>query len=228
VRAATHHPTAVAFLQPPSGDTLTVQQRLGTELAKVAGQNERLEAEVLTLRAAAAAAEVHFLPSRAPPATATRAGVTTAEAKTAATGAGTSDEAVLSAVIAKRVELAALERKVEAATERLQRVAAAAAAGAAIGAGGGGDFDCQSEWGSEGQSGGVYEWVPTPRTRARTSHRLTHGYPNPAVLGGAVRGDEASAAAQNSPNTELRRRATAMGMRASPFAPKRKRKDQDL
>ena len=58
--------------------------------------------------------------------------------------------------------------------------------------------------------------LPTPRTRARTSLRLSHG-PAPAALS-----EDASPPA-HSPATELRRRARAMGMRASPFAPKRKR-----
>lgn len=53
----------------------------------------------------------------------------------------------------------------------------------------------------------------TPRTRSRTSLRLEHGAP--------VAAD--SPQDQRSPETELRRRAVAMGLRASPFASKRKR-----
>jgi hypothetical protein len=54
----------------------------------------------------------------------------------------------------------------------------------------------------------------TPRTRSRTSLRLSHGIPNAA---------NQSPGEFRSPGTELRRRAIAMGLRASPFAAKRKR-----
>jgi seryl-tRNA synthetase len=54
----------------------------------------------------------------------------------------------------------------------------------------------------------------TPRTRSRASLRASHG---------AARPLSSPAEDTRSPGTELRRRAIAMGMRASPFAPKRKR-----
>ena len=53
----------------------------------------------------------------------------------------------------------------------------------------------------------------TPRTRSRASLRASHGAARP----------QSPAEDTRSPGTELRRRAIAMGMRASPFAPKRKR-----
>jgi len=54
----------------------------------------------------------------------------------------------------------------------------------------------------------------TPRTRSRASLRASHGAARPLL---------SPAEDTRSPGTELRRRAIAMGMRASPFAPKRKR-----
>ena len=53
----------------------------------------------------------------------------------------------------------------------------------------------------------------TPRARSRASLRASRGAARPQSPGEDTR----------SPGTELRRRAIAMGMRASPFAPKRKR-----
>jgi len=54
----------------------------------------------------------------------------------------------------------------------------------------------------------------TPRTRSRASLRASRG---------AARPQSPAEEDTRSPGTELRRRAIAMGMRASPFAPKRKR-----
>lgn len=59
--------------------------------------------------------------------------------------------------------------------------------------------------------------LPTPRTRARTSIRIAHGCPSDESGR-----DTQDAPREPSPGAELRRRAIAMGMRASPFA-KRKR-----
>jgi hypothetical protein len=53
----------------------------------------------------------------------------------------------------------------------------------------------------------------TPRARSRASLRASRGAARP----------QSPAEDTRSPGTELRRRAIAMGMRASPFAPKRKR-----
>ena len=53
----------------------------------------------------------------------------------------------------------------------------------------------------------------TPRARSRASLRASRGAARP----------QSPAEDTRSPGTELRRRAIAMGMRASPFASKRKR-----
>uniref|UniRef100_A0A7S0IGB7 Uncharacterized protein n=1 Tax=Micromonas pusilla TaxID=38833 RepID=A0A7S0IGB7_MICPS len=61
--------------------------------------------------------------------------------------------------------------------------------------------------------------LPTPRTRARTSIRIAHGCPS---LDTNDESGQEPSPREPSPGAELRRRAIAMGMRASPFA-KRKR-----
>jgi hypothetical protein len=182
-----------------SVDSVTTVQRLGTELAKVAGEKERLEAEVWRLRAAAAA------PPRSPaPVELFDKGVSATETTTTKTTTMTTmtttgrmqgrqeaegdrwsddddDEAavVSAAVEARRAELAALERQVAAATERLQLVQAAATATAdaaakaelAIGGDNASGYKTQSEHGSDGgddsPSGLPGRTLPTPRTRAR-------------------------------------------------------------
>ena len=57
--------------------------------------------------------------------------------------------------------------------------------------------------------------LPTPRTRARTSIRIAHGCPS---LDTNDESGREPSPREPSPGAELRRRAIAMGMRASPFA----------
>ena len=214
---------------PMSGDVQTLQ-RLGTELAKVAGEKERLEAEVMMLRAdkaaravapverardtggaAAAEKEKRIGDERDQAAWAAAADAKRAELADLERRVAASDKAV----DAKRAELADLERRVAASESRLHRSRAALAAA---------EGEANKE--NDAEAGGHLPGrsLPTPRTRARTSLRLSHGYANPLFdddnEGSGDRGREQK---NLSPGTELRRRAVAMGMSASPFAPKRKR-----
>jgi chromosome segregation ATPase len=179
-------------------------QRLHADLAKIAEEKENLEREVATLRAA-----------RAPlPASPIR-------------GVVGGDEAE-----AKRAEVSALDAAIAERASQLRKMEAAAATMKFAFA-----DHTEAPTMSTSVSFGVHPatqqrrasvgWcaalpgrsLPTPRTRARTSLRLTHGHPNDddASVGGEAPREPAS-----SPGAELRRRAIAMGMRASPFA-KRKR-----
>jgi hypothetical protein len=179
-------------------------QRLHADLAKIAEEKENLEREVATLRAA-----------RAPlPASPIR-------------GVVGGDEAE-----AKRAEVSALDAAIAERSKQLRKMEAAAATMQVAFA-----DHTEAPTMSTSMSFGVHPaaqqrrasdgWcaalpgrsLPTPRTRARTSLRLTHGHPNDddASVGGEAPREQAS-----SPGAELRRRAIAMGMRASPFA-KRKR-----
>jgi chromosome segregation ATPase len=179
-------------------------QRLHADLAKIAEEKENLEREVATLRAA-----------RAPlPASPIR-------------GVVGGDEAE-----AKRAEVSALDAAIAERSKQLRKMEAAAATMKFAFA-----DHTEAPTMSTSVSFGVHPatqqrrasdgWcaalpgrsLPTPRTRARTSLRLTHGHPNDddASVGGEAPREPAS-----SPGAELRRRAIAMGMRASPFA-KRKR-----
>jgi chromosome segregation ATPase len=179
-------------------------QRLHADLAKISEEKENLEREVATLRAA-----------RAPlPASPIR-------------GVVGGDEAE-----AKRAEVSALDAAIAERSKQLRKMEAAAATMKFAFA-----DHTEAPTMSTSVSFGVHPatqqrrasdgWcaalpgrsLPTPRTRARTSLRLTHGHPNDddASVGGEAPREPAS-----SPGAELRRRAIAMGMRASPFA-KRKR-----
>ena len=118
------------------------------------------------------------------------------------------------AVDVKRAELARIEGKVTAAKERLRATEEAALAAAAAAAA----TRTPSSNGSPRELPGAS--LPTPRTRARTALRLSHG---PAPVAAEESPDAGGSARRRSPGSELRRRAVAMGLRASPFAPKRKR-----
>ena len=179
-------------------------QRLHADLAKIAEEKENLEREVATLRAA-----------RAPlPASPIRGvvGGDEAEAKRAEVSA-------LDAAIAERSKQL---RKMEAALATMQVAFAdhTEAPTMSMSVSFGVHPAAQQRRASDGWCAALPgRSLPTPRTRARTSLRLTHGHPNDddASVGGEAPREPAS-----SPGAELRRRAIAMGMRASPFA-KRKR-----
>lgn len=179
-------------------------QRLHADLAKIAEEKEDLEREVATLRAA-----------RAPlPASPIRGvvGGDEAEAKRAEVSA-------LDAAIAERSKQL---RKMEAALATMQVAFAdhTEAPTMSMSVSFGVHPAAQQRRASDGWCAALPgRSLPTPRTRARTSLRLTHGHPNDddASVGGEAPREPAS-----SPGAELRRRAIAMGMRASPFA-KRKR-----
>ena len=179
-------------------------QRLHADLAKIAEEREDLEREVATLRAA-----------RAPlPASPIRGvvGGDEAEAKRAEVSA-------LDAAIAERSKQL---RKMEAALATMQVAFAdhTEAPTMSMSVSFGVHPAAQQRRASDGWCAALPgRSLPTPRTRARTSLRLTHGHPNDddASVGGEAPREPAS-----SPGAELRRRAIAMGMRASPFA-KRKR-----
>ena len=118
------------------------------------------------------------------------------------------------AVDVKRAELAKIEGKVTVAKERLRATEEAALAAAAAAAT---TRTPTSNGGSRELPGAS---LPTPRTRARTALRLSRG---PAPVATEKSPDAGGDARRRSPGSEIRRRAVAMGLRASPFAPKRKR-----